>query len=83
MDSKQPRVRGGVEDGRPASEHRLQEEACKQVHTLIILLVLTMWVMFLRGGTVGMPSNGKSMVAISSNTSACQGAVGEGRVRTL
>lgn len=27
--------------------------------------------MSLRGGTVGMPSKGQSMVAISSNTSAC------------
>lgn len=33
---------------------------------------LAMWSMSFRGGTVGMPSKGKSIVAISSNTSACR-----------
>lgn len=33
---------------------------------------LAMWSMSFRGGTVGMPSKGNSIVAISSKTSACR-----------
>ena len=35
------------------------------------MMLFTMWSMSFLGGMVGMPSNGNSIVAISSNTSAC------------
>jgi len=50
---------------------QLQTSVCKPHRGAQIPDVPTMWSMSFRGGTVGMPSNGKSMVAISSNTSAC------------